>query len=240
MLINKVESNTVVIIPVYNEEKSLPFVIKELPKEYLKKIVVVDNNSTDNSSKIAYDLDCDVIFEPKMGYGQACLTGIKEALKYQPKYIAFIDGDYSDSPAELNSLIEKIDSGFDMVIGSRTLGKAEKGSLLPQAIFGNWLATTLMSIFIGKYKFSDLGPFRIINTEKLLNLQMKDTNFGWTIEMQVKALLNNLKVSEVSVSYKKRIGQSKITGTINGTFKAGYKILYTLFKLWIESLIRKH
>ncbi len=235
---NRPERDTVVVIPAFNEEESIGLVLDELPKERLLEVIVVNNNSTDNTASVAEKHGAKVILEKRMGYGQACLTGIDLAHSYNPKIIAFIDGDYSDFPAELTGLLKEIDSGADLVIGSRTRGKAEPGALLPQAIFGNWLATTLMKIFYSGYSFSDLGPFRAIKAQKLIDIGMKDTNFGWTVEMQVKALIHQLKCSEISVGYKKRIGVSKITGTIKGTFKAGYKILGTIFWLKLYSFFR--
>lgn len=232
------EADTVVVIPAFNEEESIGLVLDGLPKERLLDIIVVNNNSTDKTAEMAIHHGAKVIFEERMGYGQACLTGIAQAMTYDPSIIAFIDADFSDFPEELPLLLSEIDSGADMVIGSRTRGKAEPGALLPQAIFGNWLATFLMSLFFTGLKFTDLGPFRAIRTNKLTELQMADTNFGWTVEMQVKALIHKLNCSEVSVGYKKRIGVSKITGTIKGTFKAGYKILGTIFWLKLRSFFR--
>lgn len=240
MILNRPERDTVVVIPAFNEEASISYVLDELPKERILEVIVVNNNSSDNTADIAAKHGAKVIFEERMGYGQACLTGIELAYSYNPKIIAFIDADFSDFPHELPLLLEQVDDGADLVIGSRTRGKAEDGALLPQAIFGNWLATTLMKIFFSGYKFTDLGPFRAIKTDKLKQIQMKDTNFGWTVEMQVKALIHKLKCSEISVGYKKRIGVSKITGTLKGTVKAGYKILGTIFWLWLLSFGSKN
>jgi glycosyltransferase involved in cell wall biosynthesis len=229
--------NCVLIIPVYNEEKSIGKVLQEIPREELIEIIVVNNNSTDNTVTVAKSHGAVVVNEMKMGYGQACLTGIEHALKLNPSVIAFIDGDYSDNPSELKSLLEKIREGHELVIGSRVLGKAEKGALLPQAIFGNWLATRLMTLVFSGFKFTDLGPFRAITTSALRKLAMSDTDFGWTVEMQSKALIYDLSCAEISVSYKKRIGVSKITGTVKGTILAGYKILSTIFYLYLKSLL---
>lgn len=234
---NRPERDTVVVIPAFNEESSIGLVLDGLPKARLIEVIVVNNNSTDNTAAVAEKYGAKVIFEKKMGYGQACLTGLDLAYTLTPKLIAFIDADFSDFPEELEQLLNEIDNGADMVIGSRTRGKADAGALLPQAIFGNWLATTLMKLLFGKYEFTDLGPFRVIRSEKLQSLKMADTNFGWTVEMQVKALIHNLKCSEISVGYKKRIGVSKITGTIKGTIKAGYKILATIFFLKLSSFL---
>lgn len=232
------ERDTIVVIPAFNEEASIGLVLKELPRERLLEVIVVNNNSTDNTAEVAASNGAKVLLEERMGYGQACLTGISQAYTYNPKIIAFIDGDFSDFPGELTDLLKEIDQGSDLVIGSRTRGKAEAGALLPQAIFGNWLATTLMKLFFKGLPFTDLGPFRAIKVDKLKELSMADTNFGWTVEMQVKALIHGLKCSEISVGYKKRIGVSKITGTIQGTIKAGYKILGTIFWLRLRSFLR--
>ncbi|MDC1175374.1 glycosyltransferase family 2 protein [Bacteriovoracaceae bacterium] len=223
--------DTVIIIPAYNEEESIQKVLEAIPLTRIIKVIVVNNNSTDNTAKNSRDSFTEVVNESIQGYGAACLRGIKEAHKYRPTNIAFVDADFSDVPEELSLLLYEIDKGYDLVIGSRALGENERGALLPQAIFGNWLATFLMSIFFVGKKFTDLGPFRAINFESLIKLNMEDENFGWTVEMQAKALLHQMNCTEVPVSYKKRIGVSKITGTIKGSFKAGVKILYTIFKL---------
>ncbi len=229
------EKDTVIIIPAFNEEASIVFVLKNLPRERLLEVIVVNNQSTDQTKKKALAYGALVIDEPQQGYGKACLKGIEKAYQYKPVNIAFIDADFSDNPSELELLLEELDKGYDLVIGSRTRGKAQPGSLLPQAIFGNWLATSLMRLFFGGHAFTDLGPFRIIKTKSLKTLKMVDKDFGWTVEMQAKALIQGLKCSEISVSYKQRIGVSKITGTLEGTLKAGYKILMTLFILWLKS-----
>lgn len=235
---NRPETDTVIIIPAFNEEASISYVLDDLPKERLLAIIVVNNNSTDDTAAVATRHGAKVILEETMGYGQACLTGIELAYTFNPKIVAFIDGDYSDFPAELPKLLAEIDSGSQLVIGSRTRGDAEPGALLPQAIFGNWLATTLMHLFFKGQAFTDLGPFRAITTEALKRIEMKDRDFGWTVEMQIKALVHKLKCSEISVGYKKRIGISKITGTLKGTVKAGYKILGLIFYLKLRSFFR--
>jgi glycosyltransferase involved in cell wall biosynthesis len=235
----KQKKDTLIIIPAFNEEKSLPLVLQNIPMERVLEVVVVNNASTDKTPELARANGARVLDEPQQGYGKACLTGLSYGFKQDVSYIAFLDGDFSDNPQELNLLLQEIDQGHDLVIGSRTLGKAQKGALLPQAIFGNFLSTWLMKIFFGGFSFSDLGPFRIIRKDKLKELNMRDEDFGWTVEMQAKALIHQLSCSEVSVSYKKRIGVSKITGTIKGTFKAGHKILWTIFSLWTKSLFQK-
>jgi glycosyltransferase involved in cell wall biosynthesis len=224
--------DTVVVIPAFNEEASIQFVIADIPKERILEIIVVNNNSTDSTKENALKSGAKVIDETIQGYGIACLTGIREGLKFNPKIFAFVDADYSDNPAEIAYLLKSIDNGSDLVIGSRILGKAEKGALLPQAYWGNKLAMFLMQVFFKPHPFTDLGPMRAITTEALNFIEMKDTNFGWTVEMQIKALVYDLKCDEISVEYKKRIGVSKITGTVSGTIKASYKILFTIFKWW--------
>lgn len=226
--------DTVIIIPAFNEEHSIGLVLDAIPRDRVLEVIVVNNNSWDKTAHVAKSHGARVLFEGNRGYGQACLTGIKSAYLYNPKNIVFLDADYSDFPQDMKGLLSEIDQGFDMVIGSRTRGGAEENSLLPQAIFGNWLATSLLRLCFGGYAFTDLGPFRAIKTDALKLLEMKDTNFGWTVEMQAKALIYKLKCQEVSVRYRKRIGVSKITGTIQGTFKAGYKILFTIGNLWIK------
>lgn len=223
-----------VIIPAYNEEESIGKVIKDIPKDLIDEIVVVNNNSSDNTSSIAENNGATVLNEPQMGYGHACLKGIDYAENLEkdqhPDIIVFLDGDYSDYPEDMRDLVRPIiDDDIDMVIGSRNLGNAEEGALMPQQIFGNWLATTLIRLLYGM-KFTDLGPFRAIKFDKLLELNMVDKTYGWTVEMQVKAAKRKFRCSEVPVNYRKRIGVSKITGTLSGSFKAGYMILWTIFK----------
>jgi glycosyltransferase involved in cell wall biosynthesis len=221
-----------VIIPMLNEQRSIGLVIDDLPE--VAEIVVVDNGSTDEGASVARSKGATVIDEPQKGYGKACLTGIEhvvsKAADPESTIVAFIDGDYSDHPNELPLLIDKISNeDFDFVIGSRSKGDREKGAMHFQAIFGNWLACTLMRIFWGA-KFTDLGPFRAIRLPALQKLSMRDENFGWTIEMQIKAFRQGLRIAEVPVSYRCRIGVSKISGTISGTFRAGHKILWTIFR----------
>ncbi len=224
--------NVDVIIPVYNEEGSIGLVIGDIPKEIVNEVVVVNNLSTDNSVEVAKRAGATVVDQDKRGYGNACLKGIEyvDAKAVKPDILVFLDGDYSDHPEELPALLKPIiEDDYDLVIGSRTTGSQEKGAMLPQAVFGNFLATSLIRLFYG-FTFTDLGPFRVIKYESLKSLEMQDTTFGWTVEMQVKALKKGLKCIEVPVSYRKRIGVSKITGTLTGTVKAGYKIIWTIFK----------
>lgn len=221
-----------VIIPAYNEEESIGKVIDDIPKDQVCEVVVVNNNSSDNTRQNAEASGASVIDETQMGYGYACLKGIsyaKEKIE-RPDIILFLDGDYSDYPEEIRELVRPIiEDDMDMVIGSRTIGNAAEGALLPQQIFGNWLAVNLIRFLYG-IKFTDLGPFRAIKFDRLLELNMMDKTYGWTVEMQVKAAKEKFKCTEVPVSYRKRIGVSKITGTLSGSVKAGYKILWTIFK----------
>ena len=222
-----------VIIPAYNEEKSIPKVIRDIPA-LVRNVVVANNNSTDNTGKVAEAVGAKVVFEPQKGYGKACLTAMDWIKKQdvQPDIVVFLDGDYSDYPEELTDLVQPIlDNKADMVIGSRALGKRESGSMTFPQVFGNWLATTMMKYMQGA-EFSDLGPFRAIVWSRLLDLNMIDQNFGWTIEMQIKAHKAGLRYTEVPVNYRKRIGVSKVSGTVKGVFGAGYKIIYTIFKYW--------
>jgi len=219
----------VVIIPAINEEESLPKVIKDIPN-YVDETIVVDNGSTDNTINVAEQVGATVLEELERGYGAACLKAIDYIKDKKFDIIVFLDGDYSDYPKEMNLLLEPIiKEDYEIVIGSRILGKREQGAMLPQAILGNWLASFLIKLFWG-YKFTDLGPFRAIKYSSFLNLDMKDRNFGWTVELQIKAAKQKMKCKEVPVSYRKRIGKSKVTGTIIGTVKASVKILYLIFK----------
>ena len=224
-----------VIIPAYNEEASIANVLADIPKDLVREILVCNNASKDNTAKVAAQNGATVLEQPRMGYGSACLKGI-EYLKNknpedQPDIVVFLDGDYSDHPEEMGQLVKPIiEEGVDMVIGSRALGDMERGAMQPQQIFGNWLATNLIKLFYG-YEFTDLGPFRAIRFDKLIEIEMADPDFGWTVEMQVKAAKYKLKCTEVPVTYRKRIGVSKVSGTVKGTFLAGHKILWTIFKL---------
>ena len=220
-----------VIIPAFNESKSIGKVIADIPG-MVTEIIVVDNASTDNTGDFAKEKGATVLRENRKGYGYSCLKGMDYISKKAKEndIIVFLDGDYSDFPAEIKLLVSPImTSGFDMVIGSRVLGERQKGSMLFQQIAGNWLATTLIKLFYNAH-FTDLGPFRAITWNALQKINMKDKTFGWTVEMQVKAAKLNLKFTEIPVSYRKRIGVSKVSGTIKGTILAGYKILLTIFK----------
>lgn len=221
-----------VIIPAYNEERSIGLVLDEIPKDWVRNVVVANNNSTDSTGEVAEQHGAKVVFQPEPGYGNACLKAMEFIAQQEtkPDIIVFLDGDHSDYPEQLPEVVKPIlDGEADMVIGSRALGKSESGSLTPQQIFGNWLATVLLRLFYG-VKFTDLGPFRAIRYESLLQLSMVDRNYGWTVEMQIKAAKQKLRSIEVPVDYRVRIGESKVSGTLKGTIGAGYKIILTLFK----------
>ena len=220
--------NVSVIIPAFNEEESIGKVIADIPKACVQEIIVVDNGSLDQTAEVAHAAGARVVREARRGYGSACLAGI--AALNAPDIVVFLDGDYSDFPSEMSLLIQPIlDRDAEMVIGSRIRGVREKGALLPQARFGNALAAFLMGLLF-RVHYTDLGPFRAIRYEQLLAMEMQDKTFGWTVEMQIKAAKMGLRVCEVPVSYRKRIGQSKITGTVKGTILAGYKILTTILR----------
>lgn len=221
-----------VIIPALNEEKSIAKVINEIPEKLVKEIIVCDNNSADKTSEEAKKAGATVLLEKEKGYGASCLKGIKyiNNLEEKTDIVVFLDGDYSDYPEEMYQLVAPIQNDeADMVIGSRALGIKEKGSLTPQQVFGNWLATKMLKAFYGVH-FTDLGPFRAIKLDTLNLLNMQDRNYGWTVEMQIKAAKQKIRSIEVPVSYRQRIGFSKVSGTVKGTFMAGYKIILTLFK----------
>lgn len=224
-----------VIIPAYNEEKSIGNVLRDIPKDWVRDIIVCNNASTDNTEEVAKAAGAIVVNQPMPGYGNACLKGI-QYIRHQPDFkhpdiVVFLDGDYSDYPEELPDLVRPIlENEMDLVIGSRALGDLEDGAMQPQQIFGNWLATNLIRLFYGVH-FTDLGPFRAIKWAQLLAIDMQDRDFGWTVEMQVKAAKMKLKTTEIPVKYRQRIGVSKISGTIRGTILAGHKILWTIFKL---------
>ncbi|MCB9092118.1 MAG: glycosyltransferase family 2 protein [Halobacteriovoraceae bacterium] len=220
-----------IIIPALNEEKSIPLVLKNIETQRVEEIIVCDNGSIDETAAIAQKAGATVVYEPHRGYGAACLKGLESMGDYRSKIIAFIDADYSDNPLELTELYQKIDEGYDLVIGSRMRGRKQKGALPLHAQFGNWLSCQLLDMFYnGRGVFSDLGPMRVIRGEKLYQMGMSDRNFGWTIEMQIKALKKGYRCCEVPVSYKKRIGKSKISGTILGSLKAGFIILKSFWK----------
>ena len=216
-----------VIIPAFNEERAIGKVLDEIPHR-VAEVIVVDNGSTDSTAAVAQSRGANVVHEPIRGYGQACLRGLSELS--DTDIVVFLDGDYSDFPEEMPTLYEPIERGAaDLVIGSRVLGHRENGALLPQARFGNWLSTCLIRWLFG-VSFTDLGPFRAIDYMALKQLEMCDRDFGWTVEMQVKAARLRLRCMEVPVRYRKRIGTSKISGTVSGSMRAGHKILWTIFR----------
>jgi len=221
-----------VIIPAFNEENSVGNVVNDIPKHLIREIIVVNNNSTDDTATNAKNAGATVLTEPIMGYGNACLKGMAYIAKKdnKPDIIVFLDADYSDYPEEIIDVIAPImDQNMDMVIGSRALGDLEKGAMTPQQIFGNLLATFLLKLFYG-VTYTDLGPFRAIRYNSLVALGMKDKTYGWTVEMQVKAAKQKMNTCEVPVNYRVRIGFSKVSGTVKGTIGAGYKIITTIFK----------
>ena len=221
----------VVIIPAFNEEKSIGHVLRDIPGA-VHEIIVVNNNSTDATAKIAQEAGATVLSEPKPGYGNACLKGIDyiQQQKTDIDIVVFIDGDYSDYPEELTKIIAPIiEKNVDFVIGSRIKKLREKGAMQPQQIFGNWLATSLMRVFF-KSKFTDLGPFRAIKFDTLMRLKMKDPTYGWTVEMQLKILKQRFSYEEIAVRYRNRIGVSKVSGTLKGSIFAGIKILSWIIK----------
>jgi len=224
--------NIKVVIPAYNEELSIAHVIADIPRDWVSEIIVVNNGSKDTTAAVAAKAGATVLHQPKSGYGNACLTGI-EYLKdpsKSPDILVFMDGDYSDYPQQLPEVAGPIVNGkADFVIGSRALGDREGGSMTFPQVFGNWLATSMLKWFY-RTSYTDLGPFRAIGFQQLLALDIKDKTYGWTVEMQVKAAKQKLRITEVPVNYKKRIGVSKVSGTVKGTVMAGYKIIFTIFK----------
>ncbi len=219
-----------VVIPAFNEAGFIGRVVGDVPAGLVEEVVVVDNASTDETARVARAAGATVLSEPNRGYGRACLRGIAYARERHPDVVVFLDGDYSDHPEEMTELVAPILRGeADFVVGSRMTGRREPGALLPQALFGNRLACALMRLFWGA-RYTDLGPFRAIRFDDLVALDMRDPTFGWTIEMQIKAAVAGLRCAEVPVSYRRRVGVSKITGTVSGTVRASAKILYTIFR----------
>ncbi|PCJ28573.1 MAG: UDP-glucose--dolichyl-phosphate glucosyltransferase [Flavobacteriales bacterium] len=228
------ENNTIVdvIIPAFNEENSIKKVIADIPKNIVREIIVVDNNSSDETSFNAKNAGATVLDQPQQGYGNACLKGIEylNNKEIKPNIVVFLDADYSDYPEEMIALIAPVSTqNMEMVIGSRALGNKARGSMTPQQVFGNWLATFLIRIFYG-VRYTDLGPFRAIKYDSLIQIDMQDKTYGWTVEMQLKAAKLKMNTCEIPVSYRKRIGFSKISGTVKGTISASYKIISTIFK----------
>lgn len=223
------------IIPAFNEEKSIGKVLRDIPG-MVREVVVVDNNSSDRTAEVARQAGATVLHEPRMGYGYACLKGIEYLGRKskRPDIVVFMDGDYSDYPEELPKVVAPIlEERKDLVIGARHKALREPGSMTPQQVFGNWLATFLMRLLF-RARFTDLGPFRAITYPALASLKMEDKTYGWTVEMQLKALRHKLAYTEVPVRYKKRIGVSKVSGTVKGSIFAGVKILGWIFKYSIR------
>jgi len=207
-----------------------------MPWDMVREVIVCNNASTDNTACVARKGGATVVDQPRKGYGSACLKGMEyirqKPAEEQPDIVAFLDADYSDYPEEMEDVVRPLlEEDQDLVIGSRALGNMEAGAMMPQQVFGNWLATNLIRLFYN-YRFTDLGPFRAVKWQQLLELNMEDPDFGWTVEMQVKAAKQGLKCTEVPVRYRRRVGVSKVSGTIRGTILAGHKILWTIFKLW--------
>ncbi len=226
--------NVTVLIPAYNEESSLPLVLGDLPK--VGRVIVVNNGSSDGTVAMARKCGATVVDEPRRGYGSACLRGLSAIDEYiknggtPPSVVAFLDADYSDHPELLPGLVEPILAGrADFVLGSRLRGARQAGAMPTQSLLGNRLACFLMGLLFGA-RYTDLGPFRAIDYESLKALSMRDRDFGWTVEMQIKAARTGLRTLEIPVPYRRRIGRSKISGTLSGSIKAGTKILYTIAK----------
>jgi glycosyltransferase involved in cell wall biosynthesis len=218
-----------VIIPALNEEASLGKVLAGLPAGLAQQVIVVDNGSSDNTAQVARAQGATVVVEPRRGYGSACLAGIA-AVDPRCEIVLFLDADFSDLPAEAPTLVEPVARNeADLVIGSRVLGRAEPGALLPHQRFGNWLATRLLRLLYGA-SFTDLGPFRAIRASSLRALEMQDRAYGWTVEMQAKALRAGLRVLERPVSYRRRVGVSKISGSVMASLRAGATILVTIVR----------
>jgi len=217
-----------VIIPAYNEERSISLVLADMPWDMVREVIVCNNASTDNTACVARKGGATVVDQPRKGYGSACLKGMEyirqKPAEEQPDIVAFLDADYSDYPEEMEDVVRPLlEEDQDLVIGSRALGNMEAGAMMPQQVFGNWLATNLIRLFYN-YRFTDLGPFRAVKWQQLLELNMEDPDFGWTVEMQVKAAKQGLKCTEVPVRYRRRMGVTNVSGTISGTILAGHKI----------------
>jgi glycosyltransferase involved in cell wall biosynthesis len=217
-----------VVIPVLNEERALPVVFDGLPRALVRRVVVVDNGSSDRSSVVAVSRGAEVVFEPRRGYGRALWTGVERLSDNPPEVVVFIDGDAADDPAALPRLLEPIEQGrADLVIGSRIAGRVEKGSMSPGQRIGNLLVPALIRTLYGT-ETTDLGPFRAIRWDTLMALGLVDRGFGFTVEMQVKAAKKKVRVAEIPVTCRPRIGASKISGTFSGTVKAAARILWTV------------
>lgn len=216
------------IIPALDEAEAIGEVLDSIPRPLVRRVIVCDNGSTDGTADVARAHGAVVVREEHRGYGAACLRALAALETDPPGIVLFLDGDHSDDPAEATRILEPILAGrADLVVGSRTLGHADPGSLTPQARFGNWLATGLLRLLYHA-RYTDLGPFRAIRYASLASLAMRDRDFGWTVEMQIKAARAGLRAVEVPVRYRRRIGRSKISGTVSGSIRAGFKILETI------------
>jgi glycosyltransferase involved in cell wall biosynthesis len=234
----KITNEVYVIIPAHNEEKSVPLVISDIQQlRIANEIIVIDNQSSDRTFQQAIEKGATSLREHNKGYGLACLKGmdyLEQKSIHTDSIIVFMDGDHSDFATDMPELLKPIvQNDYDMVIGSRALGNRESGSMTFPQVFGNWLSTKLIEALFG-YQFTDLGPFRAVKWHQLRNLQMEDKNYGWTVEMQAKAAKYKYKCIEVPVDYRKRIGQSKVSGTIKGATMAGIKIIYTILKIYFS------
>src|SRR5579885_1874746 len=223
-----------VVIPAFNEEASIGLLVADIPRNIVDEVIVVDNGSTDKTAAIAKSKGATVVREERRGYGRACATGV-EKVSQDCDIVVFMDGDYADHPEEMPNLINPISRGdYDLVIGSRIRGNRENGSMTSTQVFGSWLSSFLIKLAYG-YKYTDLGPFRAIRYQSLQSLGMSEMTYGWSIEMQVKAIQRGLRVLEVPVNYRCRIGQSKVSGTIQGSIRAGFRILWTIARLVLKS-----
>ncbi|MAC26202.1 MAG: UDP-glucose--dolichyl-phosphate glucosyltransferase [Sandaracinus sp.] len=216
-----------VIIPALNEEQALPRVLAAIPRPPVRRVVVADNGSTDRTAEVARAGGAEVVHQPEKGYGAACLEALAHLRSDPPEVVVFLDGDYSDHPEELPRLLAPLGAGADLVIGSRVRGRLQRGALTPQQRVGNAIACVALRALYGA-RYTDLGPFRAIRWEALERLGMRDRNFGWTVEMQIKAAQRGLRHAEVPVSYRPRVGTSKVSGTLRGSVGAGAKILWLL------------
>ncbi len=224
------------IIPALNEEESIGHLLRQLPRDLLAQVVVVDNGSRDRTGEVAQAAGAQVVLEPRQGYGQACLAGLAQ-VREDVTAVAFMDADLSDDPADLALLLHAFEQGeWDLLIGSRVLGHPEPGSLTPVQRFGNWLTTRLLDWLWG-VRFTDLGPMRVVSRSALERLRLQDRSFGWNVEMQAKAARLRLPAGELPVHYRRRhSGRSKISGTLWGSARAGVKILWTLLRCCLSPL----
>ena len=217
-----------VIIPAFDEELSLPLVLDALPRDEIQRLIVVNNGSTDSTAAVARGRGAEVVDEPRRGYGRACQAGLAVLRAQPPDIVVFLDADYSDHPEELPDILAPLRrQEADLVIGARVASRREPGAVAPQALWGNYLVTHLLH-WIWGVSVTDLGPFRAIGWTALEHLCVRDQDFGWNVEMQIRAVRAGLRIVEVPVSYRRRTGRSKISGTVSGTLRAGTKILWTV------------